>query len=66
MTEDESRNNTGIFRLKNHAGVVVKWKGKEIGRYDSIEAFVDSHLEGVEALELKLEGLLAEAYKDKL
>jgi len=52
--------------LKLPPSVVVLWKGREICRYMSIEEFVDAHLEGIAALELKQEKLLSETYRDKI
>ena len=40
------------------------WRGQEMCRYDSMEEFVDSHLEGVETLEKKQEDLLEDEYGD--
>lgn len=41
---------TGIFYVKDPAGVVVMKSGKEIARYDSVQAFVASHEEGLQAI----------------
>ena len=66
MPEDNSTHKTGIFQLKEQDGIVVMWRGQEIGRYDSIEVFVDTHLALVDQLEKKLEDLLEEEYKDNI
>ena len=64
MTERKVKNRTGIFHGKNPLAIVVMWRGKEICRYGSLEEFVDSHLELVEALEKKQEDLLTDEYRD--
>ena len=64
MTRQKAKSRTGIFHSKNPLAIVVMWRGQEICRYDSMEEFVDSHLEGVEALEKKQEDLLTDEYRD--
>ena len=64
MPKANSTNKTGIFQLKEQDSIVVLWRGQEISRYDSIEIFVDAHLELVDLLEKKFESLLEEEYKD--
>ena len=66
MSKQKKKNQTGIFQSKLPAAIVVMWKGREICRYMSIEEFVDAHLEGIAALELKQEKLLSETYRDKI
>ncbi|MFT4798908.1 MAG: hypothetical protein ACJAYE_002660 [Candidatus Azotimanducaceae bacterium] len=41
---------TGIFYVKDPAGVVVMDKGVEIARYESVNAFVSKHKEGLFAI----------------
>jgi len=56
---------TGIFYVKDPSGVVVMDKGVEIARYDSIDAFVNKHKEGLFAigrLEENLNRLLESQY----
>jgi hypothetical protein len=56
---------TGIFYVKNPSGVVVIDKGVEIARYDSVDAFVEKHKEGLYAigrLEEKMHRVLESAY----
>ena len=64
MTERKVKIRTGIFHGKNPLAIVVMWRGQEICRYGSLEEFVDSHLELVEALEKKQEDLLTDEYRD--
>ena len=64
MTGRKAKSRTGIFHSKNPLAIVVVWRGQEICRYGSMEEFVDSHIEGVEALEKKQEDLLADEYRD--
>jgi len=64
MPAQNTKIKTGIFQLKLPPSIVVLWKGREICRYGSIEEFVDAHLEGIAALELKQEKLLSETYRD--
>ena len=66
MSTQKKKNQTGIFQSELAAAIVVMWKGREIYRYVSIEEFVDAHLEGIAALELKQEKLLSETYRDKI
>lgn len=56
---------TGIFYVKNPSGVVVLSDGVEIARYDSVEAFINKHKEGLYAigrLEEKMNRILESAY----
>ena len=64
MTGQKAKSKTGIFHIKNPPAIVVMWRGQEMCRYDSMEEFVDSHLEGVEILENKQEDLLEDEYGD--
>jgi hypothetical protein len=57
----ESR--TGVFLEKSSKDYVVIWRNREICRYGSIEAFVESHLEGIRALEADQADLLEQYYK---
>ena len=41
---------TGIFYVKDPAGVVVMKSGKEIARYDTVQALVAAHEEGLQAI----------------
>lgn len=41
---------TGIFYVKNPSGVVIMDKGVEIARYESVDAFVNKHKEGLYAI----------------
>jgi len=66
MPRKKTNTNTGIFQTRQPPAIIVMWKGREICRYASIKEFVDSHLEGIAALELKQEQLLSDAYRDKL
>jgi hypothetical protein len=55
MSENSNTNvpgggKTGIFYVKDPAGVVVMKSGKEIARYDTVQAFVASHEEGLQAI----------------
>ena len=45
-----SKPKTGIFYVKNPAGVVIMDKGVEIARYETVEAFVNKHKEGLYAI----------------
>ncbi len=60
-----SERKTGLFYVKNPAGVVVMWQGQERARYPSVEAFVSTHLEGMAAIE-KLEAIKADRLDDIL
>jgi hypothetical protein len=66
MPPQNKKNKTGIFQLKSPPAIVVMWEGREICRYVSMEEFVDAHLEGIAALEVKQEKLLSDAYRDKI
>lgn len=57
---------TGVFRDDKAGQIVVKWQGREIARYETMDAFIDSHLRGIDALERNQEEMLADAYRDKL
>jgi len=60
-----SNKKTGIFYVKNPAGVVVMWQGNERARYDSVEAFVSAHLAGQDAIQ-EVEALKADALDREL
>lgn len=54
---------TGVFYRKTKDDYVVLWQGREICCYESIEAFIDAHLEGLEALESIQHELLESYYR---
>ena len=58
-----SKPKTGIFQAKSRDDYVVLWRGMEICRYDSMDAFVRAHQEGLRALEKKQAKLLESYYK---
>ena len=54
---------TGLFYRKSTKDYVLLWQNREIAVYDSIEAFVDSHQQGLQAMEANQAELLANLYK---
>ena len=54
---------TGIFYVKDPAGVLVMWQGKEVSRYRDVKAFVEIHMKGMEALEREVNALVEAEYK---
>ena len=65
MTSSD-KGKTGVFKEPGQGAIVVLWQGRKICQYDSMEAFVDSHIAGIDALERKQEDLLAESYRDNI
>ena len=63
-SSDRARPGRGVFRDDKAGQIVVMWQGREIARYDTMDDFVTSHLEGIDALERNQEELLADAYRD--
>ncbi|MDA0977358.1 MAG: hypothetical protein O3B72_02270 [Proteobacteria bacterium] len=61
---DRTGAETGVFLKKSSGEYLVIWRGREICRYASIEAFVDAHLEGLQALEDAQAQLLESYYRD--
>ncbi len=53
---------SGVFHSKSGSDYVVLWQGQEICRYESIEAFIDAHAAGLEALESSQADLLERYY----
>jgi hypothetical protein len=49
-TKAPDNRKTGVFYVKDPAGVVVIKSGKEIARYDTVQALVASHEEGLQAI----------------
>jgi hypothetical protein len=54
---------TGLFHQKSSNDYVVLWQGRQICRYPSVEAFVDAHIDGLEAMESNQVELLESFYK---
>ncbi|MBD3647719.1 MAG: hypothetical protein HUJ31_09775 [Pseudomonadales bacterium] len=58
---------TGIFYVKDPAGVVVMWEGQEVYRYRNVEQFVAAHIHAVKAIESvkgeKIEKLIEGQYR---
>ena len=63
MGSKENRR-TGIFLNEDRQAIVVMWRGQEVCQYASMEEFVDSHLEAIDALEKKQEDILTNEYRD--
>lgn len=55
---------TGLFYRRSSDDFVVLWKGQQIAHYDSIESFIDAHLDGLRALEANQADLLLRLYRD--
>ena len=53
-----SHKRTGIFYAKDASGVVIVLQaGREIARYDNVEAFISAHREGLDAVRDRQEEL---------
>ena len=63
MIDKAKENSTGIFFSKSGGDYVVLWRGQEVVRYDSIEAFVDAHQAGLVALDDTQAELLEKYYQ---
>ena len=64
-TSNQTEKKTGIFYVKNPAGVVVMEKGQVIARYTTISEFVRAHKHGIHAqqrLEEQMERDIANQY----
>ncbi|MFT7132739.1 MAG: hypothetical protein ACI81O_001451 [Cyclobacteriaceae bacterium] len=62
MSNDQVKR-SGIFYVKEPAGVVVMWRGEVVERYASVEALVEGHLKGQQALEREMERVLQAQYR---
>jgi hypothetical protein len=63
MANDSSKGRTGIFYVKDPAGVVVMKDGEEIYRYKNVQEFVEAHAKGMAALEREMESEIEKAYR---
>ena len=54
---------TGVFYVKEPAGVVVMLDGKEVTRYRNVNELVETHQKGLDALEREMNALIASEYK---
>ena len=53
---------SGVFFSKSGSDYVVLWQGREICRYESMQAFVEAHAAGLAALESNQADLLERYY----
>jgi len=63
MMANNQAGRSGIFYVKAPAGVVVMWQGEVVERYLSVEALVETHMKGVQALEREMERILEAQYR---
>ncbi len=63
MIDKSEKNPTGIFFSKSRGDYVVLWRGQEVVRYKSIEAFVEAHQAGLKALDERQADLLEKYYQ---
>jgi hypothetical protein len=54
---------TGIFYVREPAGVVVQWQGEVVERYATVAELVETHIKGIAALERELARLLEDQYR---
>ncbi len=54
---------TGVFYSKSGDDYAVLWQGREICRYQTMEAFIDAHKAGLDALEANQADLLEGYYR---
>lgn len=59
----KSQVKTGLFEQQSSGEFVVMWQGREICRYPSVQAFIDSHLAGLRALDDNQADLLETYYR---
>ena len=63
MTDKADKKPSGVFFSKSGGDYVVLWKGQEVVRYASIEAFVEAHQAGLLALDESQADLLEKYYQ---
>jgi len=63
MADDKDKGKTGIFYVKDPAGVVVMQNGEALYRYKSVQELVEAHVKGILALEREMEKELAKHYR---
>jgi hypothetical protein len=61
--QEKSHPKTGLFELKASGEFVVMWEGREICRYGTVQAFIDSHMAGLQALDENQADLLETYYR---
>lgn len=61
MSEEEKK--TGIFYVKDPAGIVVMLDGEVMHRYKTRREFVEAHVKGIAALEREMNDLLERHYR---
>ena len=63
MIDKSEKKSTGIFFSKSEGDYVVLWRGQEVVRYKSIEAFVEAHQAGLKALDERQADMLEKYYQ---
>lgn len=63
MASGDDKPKTGIFYVKDPAGVVVMQNGKVMQRYKNVNELVEAHIKGIAALERQMEEELARHYR---
>lgn len=63
MADDDDDRKTGIFYVKDPAGIVVMLDGEVTHRYKSKREFIEAHVKGMTALEREMADLLERHYK---
>jgi len=63
MADDKVKGKTGIFYVKDPAGVVVMQNGEVLYRYKSVQELIEAHVKGIVALEREMEDELAKHYR---
>jgi hypothetical protein len=63
MAHEKSKGKTGIYYVKDPAGVVVVQHGVVMHRYKNVQELVEAHVKGVAALEREMEEELARHYR---
>ncbi|XOV87561.1 MAG: hypothetical protein ACFHX7_21840 [Pseudomonadota bacterium] len=61
MSGEEKK--TGIFYVREPAGIVVMQRGKVVHHYKNVGELVEAHVKGVAALEREMEDTLARHYR---
>lgn len=63
MPNETAKGKTGIFYVKDPAGVVVMKDGEEIYRYKTVQELVEAHAKGMVALEREMESEIEKVYR---
>ena len=63
MTQKAEKSRSGLFHSRSSGNYVLLWRGQEVCRYESVEAFIEAHYAGLRALDDSQAELLEKYYQ---